>query len=462
MSSLVEQATTILAAATSLQQRLEALALPQPTFDDPGGRQDWHDAAAHPDVLRLRSALVDASRAMHQLALGPVDALAALAGPGAAHLEVARTLDALGVAQAVPLDDRDGIALPVLAASLGVDAHLLHRQLRFAYLVGLFREPRDGFVAHTAASAALPGVGPWLRLRQSAPLTKGVDKIPEALAAVPSAKEEESAQVMVRKTATQLADPKGRGMWAILDEDYHPPGEGMRFFSAGMKSMMSGLLGASLAPYVHGFDWASLAGDHGKTVTVVDVGGGNGHVGATLLPQIPAGVRFVVQDLAANEAPARALLARHGAEAQARIAFRAHDFFRPQPAADRDDDDAPPGAYLLSRVLHDWRDDECVAILRHLVPAMDRHGTLLWLCERVLPESDRPGRLPNHVEQQLRAPDLLMFTLFGGGERTLSDWERVLAATDPRLRIRARNQPLDSVFSFIEVVLDGASSVPIS
>lgn len=464
--SLVDQATAILRAATDLQQRLGELALPPPTFA-PGGRQDWHDASAHPDVLAARSALVDASHAMLQLALGPVDALAALAGPGAARLEVARTLDALGVAQAVPLDDDDdGIALPVLAGRLGVDAGLLYRQLRFAYLMGLFREPREGFVAHTAASAALPGVAPWLRVRQSPALTKGVDKLPEALKARGGEKEEGQQA----KTATQLADSQGRGMWTILEEDYHPPGEGLRFFSAGMKSMMAGLLGESLTPYVHGFDWAALGAG-----TVIDVGGGNGHVEATLLPQIPAGVRFVVQDLPANEAPARALIAQHGAED--RIAFQSHDFFLPQPAtaatttttvvdesgqqqdpsSSSSPPSPPPKAYLLSRVLHDWRDDECVAILRHLVPAMERHGTLLWLCERVLP--DRPGQVPNHVEQQLRAPDLLMFTLFGGGERTLADWERVLARTDGRLRIRARRQPLDSVFSFMEIMLDGAGGV---
>lgn len=444
--SLVEQATAILQAATELQRRLDELALPQPTFEV-GGRRDWHDASAHPDVLRARSALVDASHTMLHLALGPTDALAALAGPGAARLEVARALDALGVAQAVPLDG--DVALPALAGALGVDAGLLSRQLRFAYLTGLFCEPREGFVAHTAASAALPGVGPWLRLRQSPTLTRGVDKIPEALA-VRGARgegEEEGAQV---KTATQLADPKGRGMWAILEEDY-PPGEGMRFFSEGMKSMMAGLLGESLTPYVHGFDWASLGPG-----TVVDVGGGNGHVEATLLPQIPDGIRFVIQDLPANEAPARALIARHGAEA--RIAFQPHDFFLAQPpAAPAAASQDPPRAYLLSRVLHDWRDDECVAILRHLVPAMERHGTRLWLCERVLP--DRTGQVPNHVEQQLRAPDLLMFTLFAGGERTLSDWKGVLTRTDARLKIRALKQPLDSVFSFIEVVLDGPDGV---
>lgn len=522
--SLVDRAAAILDAATALQQRLAALALPQPT-DLPGGRRDWHDASAHPDVLAARSALVDASAALLRLALGPTDYLAALAGPGVAQLEVLRTLDALGVAQAVPLlpqvvdnsndDDDSGeaaggdgggggeegdgrgdggegagpamIALPRLAADLGVDEARLARQLRFAYLVGVFREPRPGFVAHTAASAALPAAAPWLRVRTSAALTRGVERLPEVLRGQSRDQgqgqdEVSSAPSSVEKTATQLADPRGRGLWAILDEDYEPPGEGTRLFAAGMRAMMAGLLGDDLLPYAHGFDWASLCGDgddddaaaaatgERRRATVVDVGGGNGHVEVALLPRVPAGVDFVVQDLPANEASARALLAPYhhhhqgggkggststSSTSRSRITFQAHDFFQPQPALLDDPALAPPSVYLLSRVLHDWRDDECVAILRHLVPGMERHGARLWLCERVLPGGDGDG-LPNHVEQQLRAPDLLMLTLFGGGERTMADWARVLARTDARLRVRACRRPMDSVFSFIEVVLDGA------
>lgn len=428
--TLVEQATAILQAATRLQQQLNDQSLPQPTFEVQGGRKDWHDASQHPDILRTRSALIDASRAMLDLTLGPMDGLAALAGPDVNKNEVLRTLDTLGVAAAVPLEG--DIAIAQLAQELGVNERLLDRQLRFAFLMGVFRESRCGFVAHTASSAALPDIAPWLRLRSSLLLTNGASKVPEALAA----RSEDEMQV---KIPIQLADPKNRDMWTILGEDY-PSGEGMRFFSAGMESMMVGLLGESLTPYVHGFDWASLGAG-----TVIDVGGGNGHVEVVLLPKIPSVVKFVIQDLPTNEAPAHALISKH--EAHDRITFRAHDFFLPQPAAD-----PPPQAYLLSRVLHDWRDDECVKILQRLLPAMERHGTKLWLCERVLPA--RGDQVLGHIEQQMRAQDLLMFTLFGGGERTLADWESVFARTDRRLRVNVLRQPLDSVFSFIEVVLD--------
>lgn len=432
-TSLIEHATAILQAATQLQQRLDAEGLPQPSLDvDSGGRRDWHDASQHADILQARSALIDASRAILHLALGPVDALVTLTVPDMTRLEVVRTLDALGVAQAVPL--RGHIALAQLADELGVDAAPLYRYLRFAYLSGLFCEPREGFVAHTAMSAELPGLAPYLRLRTSPLLTGGVEHIPEALAS----RGVDGAKV---KIARELADANKRSFWTIVEEDY-PPGEGMRFFSAGMKSIMVGLLGESLSPYVHGLDWASLGGG-----TVVDVGGGNGHVEVTVLPQIPSDINFIIQDLPANQEPARALIEQHSAHE--RISFQPHDFFRPQPT----DLHPPPKAYLLSRVLHDWRDDECMTILRQLVPAMETHGTRLWLCERVLP--DRTGQMPNHVEQQLRAADLLMFKLYGGSERTLADWMSVFTKADSRLRVAVLKQPLDSVLSFIEVVLGG-------
>ena len=380
---------------------------------------DWHDAFEHPDLLRTRSALIDASQTMLNLALGPADTMNSITGPAITKLEVARTLDYLGVPRAVPV--REEISVRELAGKLSVSEVLLHRQLRFAYLVGMFHEPREGFVAHTSLSAALPDFSPWLQLRLSPLFTDGVYKVPEALATSPV------------KIPCQLADPKQRDMWQILEQDY--PGD---FFGTGMKSLMSGLLGRSLTPYIHGFDWQSLGPG-----TVIDVGGGNGHVEAHLIKEI-TNLNFIVQDLPVNAGPFKALFDQDAV--QDKVKFQAHDFFQAQPPHS-----VPPKAYLLSRILHDWQDDDCVEILRHLLPTMESFGTKLFVCERVLP--DRCSDLPNHVEQQLRTQDLLMFTLFGGGERSRSDWAELFKKADPRLAIECVKQPLDSVFSFMELVI---------
>lgn len=419
--SLVEQATGILQAATQLQQQLDDHGLQQPSLQV-GGRQDWHDAAESPGILKTRAILINASKTMLSLVLGPTDAMIALAGPELCKLEVIRTLDALGVPQAVPLHAE--VSLEELAASIGVNESLLYRQLQFAFLLGIFYEPRDGFVAHTNLSSALVDFSPYIQMRLSPLFIKGVSKVPETL----KLSRTESGIV-----PCQLADSRHRGMWQMLEEDY-PEGQGMKLFSEAMETTTLFSMGPSLSPYVHGFDWKSFA-----TGTIIDVGGGSGHVAINLAKKF-SNLDFVVQDLPTNAEPAQTLIAHH--ELQDQISFQSHDFFQQQPSQRK-----PPKAYLLSRVLHDWQDDDCIKILKTLLPAMEAHGTKLLVCERMLPE--RAGEVFNHIEQIIRTQDMLMFTMYGGGERSLRDWVALFRKADARLTVESVKQPLNSVASFL-------------
>lgn len=442
--SLVEQATAILQAAQDLQHRLDEANLPQPSTH-PNSRKDWHDCYAYSDILRARSALVDATHALYRQALGPNDHLTHLAGVGTLQNEVLLALDTLGVADVIPSDSK-GVAVDELAARLGVEPGLLARYLRFACILGVFCEPEPGVFAHTAASVrTLRDLAPFFRMRVLPVFHSGAVKVPEAMraAATPS-----KGTKGMSKPAVQRADPSGRDMWTILEQDCRPPGEGMRIFAAGMKSSLVGVLGAELSPYVHGFDWPSIGGG-----TVVDVGGSSGHVELTILPRLPKNVSFVVQDLPSNEEPARVLLGQHP-EAQERLVFQVHDFFNPQPALPAGY--GPPKIYLLSRVLHDWQDSECITILQHLIPSMEKNGTRIWVMEQVLSESgsEQGGRVPCHVDMHTRGTDLLMFNLYGGGERTLDDWRALFVRADARLRIIKVEAPLNLGFAFMEVVLD--------
>lgn len=419
--SLVEQANVILQAASQLQQQLDDHGLQQPSLEV-GGRKDWHDAATSPEILKTRSLLIDASRMMLNLALGPTDAMSALTGPDVCKLEVMRTLDALGVPQAIPL--HGDVSLKELAATVGVNQSLLYRHLQFAFLLGMFHEPREGFVAHTNLSSALVDLSPYIKMRLSPLFMKGVYKVPEAL---------KLSRTDSGIVPCQLADSRRRDMWQMLEEDY-PQGQGMKLFSAAMKATLLSFMGPSLTPYVHGFEWESLG-----TGTVIDVGGGNGYVEINLVKKFP-NLDFVIQDLPTNAEPAHMLIAGH--EAQGRIKFEPHDFFQPQPPQQ-----TPPKAYMLSRVMHDWQDDDCVKILRNLVPTMEIHGTKLLVCELVLP--DRAGEVFNHVEQHLRTRDMLMFTMYGGGERRLRDWMALFRKADARLTVESVKQPLNSISSFL-------------
>lgn len=433
--SLVAQAKAILQAATSLEQQLDAHGLPQPSFAA-SGRKDWQDAVDHPGILQARSSLIDASHQMRNLALGPTEMLFSLAGPAISQIDVFRTLDALGVPQAVPSADRASVGVAELAATLGVSAKLLHQQLRFAYLMGLFYEPRDGFVAHTAASAAMPVFSPWTQMRLDRLMSWGAWELPEALRRSASNDDEDNDSGKARVPPVSLGDPKGRSFWKALEED-DPEGKGMEKFSSSMKALLAGHTGNSFVPFVRGFDWSSL----GEGL-VIDVGGGNAHVEVRILDDVPAGINFLIQDLGSNEKAANEAIKEHGVEQ--RVEFQVHDFFRAQPP------ELKPKAYILSRILHDWQDEDCMRILRGLTPAMAEHGTKLFVYERVLP--NRIGDIPNHMEQLMRTQDLLMFTLFGGGERSLKDWDALFKKADPRLTIAAIRHSQLSPFSNMEIV----------
>jgi SAM-dependent methyltransferase len=87
----------------------------------------------------------------------------------------------------------------------------------------------------------------------------------------------------------------------------------------------------------------------------------------------------------------------------------------------------PPGAdaYLLSRVLHDWSDDDAVRILRSCRAAM-RPDSVLAAAEAIVP--DRAVDDPAAVRM-----DLHMLVLLGGRERTVAEYAALFAAAGLRL-----------------------------
>jgi hypothetical protein len=94
--------------------------------------------------------------------------------------------------------------------------------------------------------------------------------------------------------------------------------------------------------------------------------------------------------------------------------------------------------YLLSHIIHDWSEDQCLTILRNCRKAMKPSGRLL-IVEMVLPAGDVP-----HPGKML---DMVMLVVPGGQERTQAEYEALLAKAGFRLE---RVVPTESAVSVVE------------
>ncbi|MGA5291338.1 methyltransferase [Streptomyces pseudogriseolus] len=150
--------------------------------------------------------------------------------------------------------------------------------------------------------------------------------------------------------------------------------------------------------------------------TIVDVGGGNGHLMCELLHRTPGSTGSVI-DLPGTVQLAEKRIVEGGLTD--RCTAVVGDFF----------DSVTPGAdlYILSHILHDWGDDSAVSILRTCAAAMPPHGRLMVI--DLLTDAAADDRGGRHRLPALM--DLYMLSLFGaagGQERTGAEFTALLTA----------------------------------
>ena len=98
-------------------------------------------------------------------------------------------------------------------------------------------------------------------------------------------------------------------------------------------------------------------------------------------------------------------------------------------------------AYLLSHIIHDWSEDQCLTILGNCRRAM-KPGSRLLLTEMVLPSNGQP-----HPGKML---DLMMLVGPGGRERTEPEYAALLSRAGFQL---TRVVPTESAVSVVEAAL---------
>jgi hypothetical protein len=139
-----------------------------------------------------------------------------------------------------------------------------------------------------------------------------------------------------------------------------------------------------------------------------DIGGGRGHLVRAILDAVPT-ARGVLFDLPS-------VIEEPGRPGGDRLAFQSGDFFKDVlPACD---------AYMLMEVVHDWGDDEALAILRSVRRVAPPHATLLVL-EQMVADGPRPD--------WAKTIDIHMLALNGGRQRTRLEYTAMLDQAGFRL-----------------------------
>ncbi|HEY6929293.1 MAG TPA: methyltransferase [Thermoanaerobaculia bacterium] len=192
--------------------------------------------------------------------------------------------------------------------------------------------------------------------------------------------------------------------------------------AANFTQAMVGVHGEEPRAVVAAYDFSGFG-------TVVDVGGASGNMVVEILNRYPK-MRGVLFDLPHVVADAQRSFQARGLVDRTRV--EGGSFF----------DRVPEGcdAYVLSHVIHDWSEEQCLTILGNCRKAMKPDAKVL-IVEMVLPGGDEmhPGKLL----------DLTMLTMPGGQERTESEYAALLEKAGFRL---TRVVPTQSAVSVVEAV----------
>jgi len=312
--------------------------------------------------------------------------------------------DIVGVAADLGLADQIQSAPKTaeeIAAAMDLHAPSLYRLLRALANFGIFAEQADGSFAHTPMSETLRSDVPY-SMRGHArlnfrPWTR---------------KAWGELELTVRTGTPAFEHAQEIQMFDYLNR--HP--EETQIFADAMRGHIV-QTGAALSDT---YDFSSIG-------TLADIGGSQGLVLSMILNKYPL-LRGILFDLPGVVEGAPEFLRKRGVEQ--RVELRAGDFFQSVPSG--------ADAYLLSQILHDWSDADCLRLLKTIQTAA-QPGAKLLLVEAIVENSKEP--------QFAKILDIWMLAHLRGKERTLPEWRNLLSAGGFRL---SRTFPTATFASVIE------------
>jgi len=273
-----------------------------------------------------------------------------------------------------------------LAAATGSHAGALRRILRLLASVGVFDEAPDGTFSLTELSQCL-----------RADVPGGV------------------RDMVLLFSGTRIQDAWGELEWCVETGEpaFRKRGVQDTFSEMAQNPEQTAIFDAAMANFTRIAAMAVAACyDFSTLRTLVDVGGGNGALLIGILAANPHLHGIVVDQPHAVER-ARVQIAAAGLAERCRAV--AGDFFAEVPSGG--------DAYVLKHVIHDWPDEQALAILRNCHRAMGAGGKLL-LVEGVYPR--RVDR--SWASRGAAANDVNMLVATGGRQRSEEEFRSLYEA----------------------------------
>lgn len=280
----------------------------------------------------------------------------------------------------------------VLAQTINVNPNALYKLLRFLESMGLFNEPEPGIFALTT-------LGAHLRKDALGGFRTTILMNTELLWDL-------WGELMYTITTGHAASKRVYGMSLFNYLQQHP--EKATLFNAEMTQFISTMAPAVVSSY----NFESFN-------TIVDVGGGQGYLLASILQSNPK-VQGVLFDMPITVEGAQQRIESLGLSQ--RCTCVGGDFFASIPKGD---------CIILSGVISDWDDEQSVRILNNCRQAIPPEGRLLLLERLLIPEEPAPPTA---------FLDLTMLIAAGGTGRTLREYRKLF---------------VDAGFEFIRVVPTG-------